>query len=248
MAPAGEPRGALLPDAPVDLWALRGMRPAGDAASCPRSSPRRNNVKRSRRYVLPGSWQGLSQPWSRCRPRTGAAPEVRLGRASGRPVVADIRRREARRPLDHGEVGRSGASPVEPPGIADRSDSARFEVAPPASCDHDGKASGRLVLEDGRVRREVVCECGQVVMLLGRQEYRFNGWLGGASSPAEPASAGGDRGRCCSPPPGDVAGARTSVTAPVAGRARAISGTWAGTGRAVIKRRRETKGQVRRSP
>jgi hypothetical protein len=32
------------------------------------------------------------------------------------------------------------------------------------------------VLENGGVRREVICECGQVIMFLGRQEYRFNGW------------------------------------------------------------------------
>jgi hypothetical protein len=51
-----------------------------------------------------------------------------------------------------------------------------FDITAPAagpapSCDHDGKASGRLVLEDGRIRREIVCECGEVLMILGRQSY-----------------------------------------------------------------------------
>jgi hypothetical protein len=39
-------------------------------------------------------------------------------------------------------------------------------------CDHDGKASGRLVLEDGSIRLEVVCSCGRVIAFLGRLEYR----------------------------------------------------------------------------
>jgi hypothetical protein len=39
-------------------------------------------------------------------------------------------------------------------------------------CDHDGKASGRLVLEDGGIRLEVVCSCGRMVAFLGRIEYR----------------------------------------------------------------------------
>jgi len=45
-------------------------------------------------------------------------------------------------------------------------------------CDHDGKASGRLVLERDGIRREILCECGQVLVLLGRQEYEFD--VGGA--------------------------------------------------------------------
>jgi hypothetical protein len=32
------------------------------------------------------------------------------------------------------------------------------------------------VLEDGGIRREVVCECGQVMMSLGRQQYHVNAW------------------------------------------------------------------------
>jgi hypothetical protein len=46
-------------------------------------------------------------------------------------------------------------------------------VTPAAAdlCDHDGKASGRLVLEGGGISREIVCECGQVIALLGRDEY-----------------------------------------------------------------------------
>jgi len=41
-------------------------------------------------------------------------------------------------------------------------------------CDHDGKASGRLVLEGDGIRREIVCECGQVMVFLGRQEYQLD--------------------------------------------------------------------------
>jgi hypothetical protein len=52
-------------------------------------------------------------------------------------------------------------------------------VVAPALCDHDGRASGRLTLEDGGVRREIVCECGQVLALLGRQDYN----LGGRTAP-----------------------------------------------------------------
>jgi hypothetical protein len=41
-------------------------------------------------------------------------------------------------------------------------------------CDHDGKASGRLVLDGDAVRHELVCECGQVIRLLGRQRYELD--------------------------------------------------------------------------
>lgn len=41
-------------------------------------------------------------------------------------------------------------------------------------CDHDGKASGRLVLETGGVRREIVCECGHVIRRLGSQRYEVD--------------------------------------------------------------------------
>jgi hypothetical protein len=50
--------------------------------------------------------------------------------------------------------------------------SAPATQAPRGACDHDGKASGRLVLEDGSVRLEIVCECGAMIASLGRQEYR----------------------------------------------------------------------------
>jgi len=45
---------------------------------------------------------------------------------------------------------------------------------PPDLCDHDGRASGRLVLEEGYFRREVVCECGWVLIFLGREDYRVD--------------------------------------------------------------------------
>jgi hypothetical protein len=41
-------------------------------------------------------------------------------------------------------------------------------------CDHDGKASGRLVLEEGGVRREIVCGCGRVMIVLGRDAYQID--------------------------------------------------------------------------
>jgi hypothetical protein len=41
-------------------------------------------------------------------------------------------------------------------------------------CDHDGKASGRLVLDGDGVRYEIVCECGQLIRLLGRQHYQLD--------------------------------------------------------------------------
>lgn len=43
-----------------------------------------------------------------------------------------------------------------------------------ASCDHDGKASGRLVLEGDSIRREIVCDCGQVMVFLGREEFQLD--------------------------------------------------------------------------
>jgi hypothetical protein len=51
-------------------------------------------------------------------------------------------------------------------------DTPHASSAPHELCDHYGKASGRLVLEDGGIRLEVVCSCGQVIAFLGRLEYR----------------------------------------------------------------------------
>jgi hypothetical protein len=58
-------------------------------------------------------------------------------------------------------------------------------VVAPALCDHDGRASGRLTLEKGGIRREIVCECGQVLVLLGRQEYHLGGMTAPGHGPTE---------------------------------------------------------------
>jgi hypothetical protein len=55
--------------------------------------------------------------------------------------------------------------------VAARPDIGQADAASPVCCDHDGKANGRLVLEHGALRREIICDCGQVLALLGRQEY-----------------------------------------------------------------------------
>jgi hypothetical protein len=55
---------------------------------------------------------------------------------------------------------------------------------PAAPCDHDGRASGRLVLEHTWLRREVVCECGEMLLFLGRSEYRVAGWSPGDHRPS----------------------------------------------------------------
>jgi hypothetical protein len=65
------------------------------------------------------------------------------------------------------------------PGMVTLADPRDVAVGAPALCDHDGRASGRLTFEDGDIRREIVCECGQVLALLGRQEYH----LGGEAAP-----------------------------------------------------------------
>ncbi len=40
------------------------------------------------------------------------------------------------------------------------------------ACDHDGAATGRLVIEDATVRHEITCErCGQTLRVLGREPY-----------------------------------------------------------------------------
>jgi hypothetical protein len=49
-------------------------------------------------------------------------------------------------------------------------------VIAPALCDHDGRGSGRLTLEEAGIRREIVCECGQVLAFLGREDYNLGGW------------------------------------------------------------------------
>jgi hypothetical protein len=60
--------------------------------------------------------------------------------------------------------------------LADPSD---VGLGAPALCDHDGRASGRLTLEEGGMRSEIVCECGQLLAFLGREAYN----LGGPSAP-----------------------------------------------------------------
>jgi hypothetical protein len=40
-------------------------------------------------------------------------------------------------------------------------------------CDHNGRASGRLTLEEASIRREIVCECGQVLAFLGHEDYNL---------------------------------------------------------------------------
>jgi hypothetical protein len=54
-------------------------------------------------------------------------------------------------------------------------DTRQDTLVPANACDHDGKGSGRLVVEEGGLRREIVCECGKVMIVLGRQEYRTVG-------------------------------------------------------------------------
>jgi hypothetical protein len=56
-----------------------------------------------------------------------------------------------------------------------RADPSDVGVDAAALCDHDGRASGRLMLEDGGVRCEIICECGQVLTFLGREDYNLAG-------------------------------------------------------------------------
>jgi hypothetical protein len=42
-----------------------------------------------------------------------------------------------------------------------------------SSCHHDGKASGRLALEPAGFRGEIVCDCGEVLTVLGHEEYEL---------------------------------------------------------------------------
>jgi len=53
-------------------------------------------------------------------------------------------------------------------------DTGRIALMSADLCDHDGRASGRLVLEEGCFRREVVCECGRMMIFLGREDYRVD--------------------------------------------------------------------------
>ena len=53
-------------------------------------------------------------------------------------------------------------------------DAGEVTLASPDSCDHNGRASGRLVLEEDGFRCELVCECGCVMTFLGREEYQLN--------------------------------------------------------------------------
>src|SRR2546421_12674871 len=68
--------------------------------------------------------------------------------------------------------GRDGVPSVELLSVTRLADTPHASSAPHELCDHDGKASGRLVLEDGGIRVEVVCSCGRVIAFLGRLEYR----------------------------------------------------------------------------
>jgi len=53
-------------------------------------------------------------------------------------------------------------------------DTRQIMLTPPDWCDHDGRASGQLVLEERGFRGEVVCECGSLMAFLWREEYEFN--------------------------------------------------------------------------
>ncbi|HEV2922834.1 MAG TPA: hypothetical protein VGW98_02285 [Solirubrobacteraceae bacterium] len=46
-------------------------------------------------------------------------------------------------------------------------------VVTPPVCDHNGRASGRLTLEEASVRCEIVCECGQMLAFLGHEDYNL---------------------------------------------------------------------------
>lgn len=52
----------------------------------------------------------------------------------------------------------------------------RFMTSASDQCDHDARASGRLVLEEGGVRQEVICDCGLVLIHLGREAYHLDPW------------------------------------------------------------------------
>ncbi|HEV7584559.1 MAG TPA: hypothetical protein VGO14_02145 [Solirubrobacteraceae bacterium] len=101
--------------------------------------------------------------------------------------------------------------------MAARPDIGPVDAASRASCDHDAKASGRLVLERGGIRREIVCECGEVLAVLGRQSYNLS-----RSSP-------GPRGR------GPGRWRRSRALLNTVGRRRRDAGPEAGAARLVTR-------------
>jgi hypothetical protein len=47
-----------------------------------------------------------------------------------------------------------------------------IRIASRRGCDHDGRATGRLVIDGATVRREIACErCGRTLYVLGREPY-----------------------------------------------------------------------------
>ena len=72
-------------------------------------------------------------------------------------------------------LGRTAAQPVEVQNISSFVDT-RPVTFVSNQCDHDAKASGRLVLEEGGIRHEIVCECGRVLIFLGREAYHLDPW------------------------------------------------------------------------
>jgi hypothetical protein len=75
----------------------------------------------------------------------------------------------------HRVLGRTVPQPVEVQNISSLVDTRPVTFAS-EKCDHDAKASGRLVLEEGGIRQEIVCECGRVLSLLGREAYHLDPW------------------------------------------------------------------------
>src|ERR1700730_13294081 len=57
------------------------------------------------------------------------------------------------------------------PGMVTLANPEDVSVVAPTVCDHNGRASGRLTLEEASVCCEIVCEGGQVVALLGPEHY-----------------------------------------------------------------------------
>lgn len=50
-----------------------------------------------------------------------------------------------------------------------------IRISPSRGCDHDGTASGRLVIEHATVRCEIACErCGRTLEVLSREPYSPN--------------------------------------------------------------------------
>ena len=61
------------------------------------------------------------------------------------------------------------------PGMVTLANPEDVGVVAPTVCDHNGRASGRLTLEDGSIRHDIVCECGQVLAFLGHEDYNLGG-------------------------------------------------------------------------